>query len=182
MSNLNYQTINADIQLKSMDAKGCFYGYASVFNIVDQQNDMIKEGAFSRSVADPRGVKLLWQHMNEEPIGVIEELKEGPYGLYIKARLLLDIPKGREVYSLISNGAINGLSIGYMIEDYDYNQDGVRYINDLTLMEVSVVTFPANVSANITQVKGGEPSILAFGKVLDAAINKLKEFLQYGCL
>lgn len=175
MNNLNYQTINADIQLKSIDAQGYFSGYASVFNNVDEQNDIIKPGAFIKSIVNPKKIKLLWQHMNEEPIGIIEELKEDAHGLYIKAKLLLDIPKGREAYSLISNEAISGLSIGYRIEDFNYGAGGIRYIKRLTLMEVSIVTFPANASANITQVKGGDMTILS--RALDGAIVKFKKLL-----
>jgi HK97 family phage prohead protease len=119
MTTINYQTTNSSLQLKSMDEQGYFSGYASVFNNVDQQNDLIMPGAFESCISVPKNIKLLWQHMSEEPIGVIEELREDRYGLYIKARLLLDLAKGREVYTLLTNGAVNGLSIGYKIKGLD---------------------------------------------------------------
>lgn len=175
MNEVNYQT--TELQLKSMDEYGYFCGYASVFNVIDQQKDIIKQGAFAKSIRSPKKVKLLWQHLTEKPIGVVEELKEDSHGLYIKAKLLLDVAKGREVYALIKSGAINGLSIGYTIKDYSYDAGGVRHIKDLSLMEVSVVTFPANTSAGIIQVKG-KNNIAMLSNVLDRAIEKLRDMMK----
>ena len=78
---------------------GIIAGYASVFNTIDQHNDLIKPGAFKQLDRDK--IKLLWQHKAEEPIGVIEEIIEDQHGLYFKARLLLDLPQGRSAYNLI---------------------------------------------------------------------------------
>lgn len=45
-------------------------GYASVYNIVDQQNDIIIKGTFSP--VNPEIIKFLWQHDATEPIGIIK--------------------------------------------------------------------------------------------------------------
>ena len=45
-----------------------FSGYASVFNIVDKQNDLILPGAFKKNLSKNK-IKLLWQHNPGEPIG-----------------------------------------------------------------------------------------------------------------
>ena len=70
--------------------EGNIAGYASVFNVVDQHNDLIKPGAFKQ--LNHQQIKLLWQHKPEEPIGVIEEIYQDQHGLYFKAKLLLDLP------------------------------------------------------------------------------------------
>jgi HK97 family phage prohead protease len=172
-----YTSVNhSNISVKSIDQNGVFEGYASVFNVTDEQNDLIKFGAFRKSILRPNRIKLLWQHNTSEPIGVIEYLKEDSYGLYMKAKLLLDVPKAKEAYYLIKSGAISGLSIGYRIEDFNYDACGVRSIKRLTLLEVSIVTFPANKEANITEVKSID-GLEVVSKALDVTIEKFRGFI-----
>jgi hypothetical protein len=45
------------------------------------------------------------------------------------------------------------MSIGFIAKEADYNEDGVRIIKDLDLMEVSLVNFPMNEMAVVTSVK-----------------------------
>jgi len=60
-------------------------GYASVFNIVDSQNDIVQKGAFEDT--KPENIKLLWQHDTLKPIGIIKSLYEDDYGLKIQAEI-----------------------------------------------------------------------------------------------
>lgn len=129
---------------------GYVSGYASVFNVVDQHNDIIKNGAFKK--VNCKRIKFLWQHKSDEPIGVIEELYEDEYGLYFRAKLLLDLPQAAGAYSLLKSEAISGVSIGFKPVDYHYEED-TRVIKSLDLWEISLVTFPANVNANIIEIK-----------------------------
>ena len=144
-----------NFSVKSMQEDGVFAGYASVFGIVDSQNDVVMKGAFARSIRKRVGeVKLLWQHQVEEPIGVFTLIREDSHGLYVEGRLLLDLQRGKEAYSLLKNGAINGLSIGYSVVAADYNgENNIRLITDLNLWEISLVTFPANEAAVVLRVK-----------------------------
>lgn len=176
MEQNNHAISTSTINIKSIDSTGVFTGYASVFNVIDEQNDSIQSGAFKKCISKPSKIKLLWQHNTSEPIGIIEELNEDAHGLYIKARLLLDLPKARETYSLIKNEAISGLSIGYRIDDFNYDLKGVRYIKRLTLLEISVVTFPANTEATITNVKGYN-DFKNLCNALDRTISKLRSFI-----
>ena len=129
---------------------GIIAGYASVFNLVDQHNDLIKPGAFKKLKA--KKIKLLWQHKAEDPIGVIEEIYEDQHGLYFKAKLLLELPKAKLAYNLIKAEAISGVSIGFRVLN-SYHKDEVRIIEDIDLWEISLVTFPANMEANILEIK-----------------------------
>jgi len=45
------------------------------------------------------------------------------------------------------------MSIGFMANEVDYNNDGIRLIKELELIEFSLVTYPMNEKAIITQVK-----------------------------
>ncbi len=132
------------------ETEGIISGYASVFNMVDQHSDLIQKGAFNG--LNKQKVKLLWQHKTEEPIGVIEEIYEDEYGLYFRARLLLELPQAKEAYELLKAKAISGVSIGFKVQNYDYQGD-VRVIKNIDLWEISLVTFPANQKANIIEVK-----------------------------
>lgn len=171
------------LQLKSIDEAGRFAGYASVFGIVDSQHDMVRRGAFERSLSLSRNVKLLWQHQQDEPIGVFDRIFEDANGLYVEGRLLLDVRRGREAYTLLKTGAVSGLSIGYSPVKYHIDAEtGVRHLSDVDLWEVSLVTFPANTAANVTVVKHAEPireqeykpvHVLALSQAIDKAIHIL---------
>lgn len=143
------------LSLKQIDAEGFFAGYASVFNVVDEQKDVILHGAFRDTLQTKQGkIKLLWQHKTDEPIGVFHVIREDAQGLYVEGRLLLDVARAREAYALLKSGAMNGLSIGYQVKNHDYDaKTGVRLIIEAELFEVSLVTFPANSEATVRAVK-----------------------------
>lgn len=147
------------LALKSLSDEGVFAGYASVFNVVDSQHDMILPGAFASTLyGRKREIKLLWQHDMREPIGVIEEVREDVNGLYVKGRLLMEIARAREAYSLLKKGVVSGLSIGYSPLRYRLDADsGVRVLQSVDLWEISLVTFPANQAARVTVVKQATP-------------------------
>ena len=126
-------------------------GYASVFNIVDSQNDIVQKGAFEDT--KPENIKLLWQHDTLKPIGIIKSLYEDDYGLKIQAEINNRISLGKETTELVRQKAIDGLSIGFCAKDFEYDNQGVRLLKKVDLMEISIVTFPANRNAGIINVK-----------------------------
>ncbi|CAN0603814.1 unnamed protein product, partial [Ectocarpus sp. 12 AP-2014] len=145
-------------------------GFASVFGILDSQNDVVVKGAF-KSI-EVRNVKLLWQHDASKPIGLIKSLSEDEYGLKFEAEINNNIEAGREASELIKQKAICGLSIGFSINSSSYNEKGMRVISDLNLAEISVVTFPANHQAEIIY------SFLSRESKKSEKINKLEEKLN----
>lgn len=152
--------LTSNTYIKSVNNKGEISGYASVFNVVDGYNDVIIKGAFSKTIENfeaGKKPKLLWQHDATAPIGIIEELYEDDYGLFIKTRLLLEIPKAQEAYLLLKNKAIDGFSIGYKIRNRFFNS-GLQYISDIDLLEISIVTFPACEKALVGNVKSDNQS------------------------
>lgn len=147
--------LNVKIEEKSLNENGEISGYASVFNVKDAYNDVTIKGAFSKAVASfkaGKAPKLLWQHDASLPIGTIKEMYEDDHGLFIKCQLLTEIEKAREVYTLLKSHAIDGFSIGYRISD-SYICNGVRYLKDVELLEISIVTFPACKEATVDNVK-----------------------------
>lgn len=129
-----------------------FEGYASVFDVIDHDGDRIQTGAFKASLS-ARKPAMLWQHDAAKPCGVYLDLREDERGLYVKGKLA-DTPLGREAYELLKMDAISGLSIGFVAKEAARNpEDGTRTITEADLMEISLVTFPANEAAQVTSVK-----------------------------
>ncbi|MCE3233338.1 MAG: phage prohead protease, family, partial [Rickettsiaceae bacterium] len=90
----NTKQMDFQFDIKSIDKQGAFSGYASVFDMIDQQNDLILKGAFQRTLEE-RGsdIKLLWQHKTDEPIGVFASLREDSHGLFVEGKLLLEVQR-----------------------------------------------------------------------------------------
>lgn len=171
-----YARLDAVLELKMLGEDGRFAGYASVFEVVDSQRDMVHRGAFAKSIAGRLSqIKLLWQHAMGEPIGYFTAMFEDTHGLFVEGRLMLEVAKAREAYALLKAGVVRGLSIGYApVRSRVDAQTGVRHLSEVELWEVSLVTFPANEAAQVTVVKAAtmdhEPDE---GVMLDAAIGRL---------
>lgn len=150
------KTKDFTLHVKDVSDEGTFEGYGSVFGNVDSYGEKVMPGAFVASLAKHRregtAVMMLWNHDPHQPIGVWDDLAEDNKGLWGKGRLLLDIQKARETHTLAKNKAIGGLSIGY--REVKVTPDGkVRNLDELDLLEISPVTFPANRRARIEAVK-----------------------------
>jgi HK97 family phage prohead protease len=153
------------LEIKSLDEKGLFNGYGSVFGNTDSYRDVVVKGAFKNDLSTKTAskVKLLWQHDSRMPIGVYHSITEKEYGLEVQGQLLVDeVQQAREAYALLKAGAIDGLSIGYTVNDSNIGQDGKNYLTDLKLWEISIVTFPANELAIINDVKSSIETIREF--------------------
>lgn len=142
------------------DATGLIEGYASLFGVRDSGGDIVSAGAFARSLRrrGARGVKMLWQHRAEEPIGVWTSLVEDARGLRVMGRLDLKVMRAREALSLLRGGAVDGLSIGFRALRAQHEKAlGGRRLLELDLWEISIVTFPMLTQARITGVKRRRP-------------------------
>jgi HK97 family phage prohead protease len=143
-------------------------GWASTFGNKDSYNDIILRGAFINSLKE-RMPRMLWQHDSDQPCGVWDSATETDQGLYVKGRIL-PTSLGNDVYELLKAGAIDSMSIGYTTVDASYDYDsGVRTLKELELWEVSLVTFPANEQARITNVKAMAEDIDAAHACLEQA-------------
>ena len=179
-----------EFHLKSLDETGVIEGYASVFDVTDAHGDVMKRGAFARSLQQMQNgtmPKMLWQHQPENPIGVWEYMEEDEYGLRIKGRLLMNLTKAQEAYTLLKNQVLKGLSIGYVARDFE-RKNGFRNLLDVDLIEVSLVTFPACPQAQLTNVKmqkiiTKEENMIESAKIPGVLqqhySNEIDDFVQY---
>lgn len=150
------------------DTAGTFEGYGAVFGSLDSHGDVIEPGAFKRSLREWKAVKRLppmllqhagwWGADDLVPIGVWDDMVEDEQGLWVRGRLLaLDTDRGKSVYAAMRAGALDGLSIGYLPKEFTLGtkpDEPARRLKRIDLVEVSIVTFPANAAARVEHVKG----------------------------
>lgn len=156
---LNKKRLDIPFEIKSISDTGAFTGYGSVFGVKDSYSDIVIKGAFANSLnkwkEKGRLPALLWQHKMDEPIGYYTKMVEDDNGLYLEGQLLIDDdPLAKRAHAHMKAKSLSGLSIGYILNDYDYDKEKSAFIlKDIDLWEVSVVTFPANDEARIDNVK-----------------------------
>ncbi len=154
-------------ELKALDEKGAFSGYGSIFGNTDSYRDVVMPGAFAGTLADWQTrdalPPILWQHNSDQPIGPFTTMAEDGKGLYVEGQLLIkDVQQAREAYALVKSKTIRGMSIGYNVLEQEYDaKTNVNRILAVDLWEVSLVTFPANPSATVSEIK----SILEGGRM-----------------
>lgn len=148
-----------DFEVKAVGEDGTFNGYGSVWDVVDSYQEVVAKGAFTESLAElnakGRPVPVLWQHRSAEPIGAWTNLKEDDHGLWGDGELLInDVAQAKEAHALMKRRVVTGLSIGYWVRESSYDEKtGIRTLTKLDLVEISLVTFPANDDARVEAVK-----------------------------
>ncbi len=192
LSDIKEVDVSLEIKALPEDEIGVFEGYGAVFGNIDSDGDIIAKGAFADSLR-LRTPKMLWQHNAREPIGVFTEVKEDENGLYVKGKLI-NTGRGAEAYELLKMGALDGMSVGFKTKQASRDHGtGRRTIMQAELMEVSLVTFPANELATVTAVKSLNGLSMDMDTksddtdykkdgviVFDAAINMAKSILGFG--
>lgn len=171
MSNLIRDFV-ADIEIRSDGTGRTVHGILVPYNTPARVSDggpayeeMFAPGAFARDIearnGDYRGVKFLYQHQHDEPIGRAVELRDDAAGLFGAFRVA-KTSKGDEVLELLREGVLDSFSIGFRPIDpapgdpLNINEPVVRV--KAGLRETSVVTFPAYAGALIAGVRAIEPT------------------------
>lgn len=166
------QTPTEICQLKFDAGKeGLFTGYASVFGGVDAYGDTIQKGAYTETIKKNKASPLmLYQHSSSDIIGKWTKMEEDEHGLLVEGEFTPGHSLASDVRALAKHGAVNGLSIGFTLppNGSEEKDDGTRLLKAIELHEVSVVAFPADKAARITDVKA---EIEAF--------NELKDFERF---
>lgn len=148
-----------DVEVKST-RDGTITGLASTFGgNPDRHGDIVQKGAFARTLREHKSEgsmpAMLWSHRLEEPIGKWTEIRETAEGLVVTGSVNLKTARGQEAFEHVSAGDAGSLSIGYLVPEggRKYNGDGSFSLVDVDLVEISVVTVPANPRARITGAK-----------------------------
>ena len=163
------QYLDFPFEVKAADIKedGSFRGYASLFNRKpDAYGDIVSKGAFLDTIAkggrNGTGVAMLWQHDTHSIPGVWSSLREDSKGLVSEGRLAINTTLGKDTHEILKLAAEVGTfklgqSIGYdAIEYEDDEKKKTRDLKKIELWEISLVTFPAKLGANVLTVKSIE--------------------------
>ncbi|MBE2211197.1 MAG: HK97 family phage prohead protease [Xanthomonadaceae bacterium] len=106
-------------------------------------------------IVEPKGgrwtlpIPLLWQHKHDQPIGWVRQIDAKSDGLWITAELAEGIGKADEAWRAIESGLVDSYSIGFQADDWSPLPTGGKRFTSWTLLEVSVVTIPADPAAKI---------------------------------
>lgn len=149
-----------------------FEGYGSVFNTIDSYNDTIVKGAFAETVRDWKAKgklpKMLLQHGggffaasadDMVPVGKWDDMREDDYGLFLRGHLFdVDTDRSKATRAALAEGELDGLSIGFRNRTAPKidKETGIRTLTNIELFEISLVTFPANDPARVTEVRSEE--------------------------
>ncbi|WAJ26285.1 HK97 family phage prohead protease [Antarcticirhabdus aurantiaca] len=142
------------------DDEGTFSGHAALFEVVNGHREIIKRGAFAKTLLANRSVPMLWSHDPSQPVGVWTSIVEDARGLAVTGRLIRETSKGAEAHALMKAGAISGLSIGFRAVQAERSQ-GLRVLSEVALVEISLVTLPSASGARIHSVRNGQSPALA---------------------
>lgn len=141
------------LDLRRVDTGTEIEGYASVWDTPDAYGDVIRRGAFARTLRErERPVRMRWQHFGPI-IGRWLELREDDIGLYVRGVLIKGHSVADDAAAAIAAGAVDGLSIGFFARSWRDLPDGGRELTDIDLVEISVVEEPAQTRATLREVR-----------------------------
>ncbi len=135
------------------DKQNIVKGYASYFNNKDSDGDIIRPGAYAKTIKENGDrVRYIYQHNMAQPLGKMRMLEEDDKGLLFEAEIA-KTTLGNDVMELMKLGVITENSVGILPMQKEFKGD-YREITEVKLYEVSAVTLAANDQAKIMDVKG----------------------------
>ncbi len=143
-------------EIKQLSDSGTIEGLLAGFGNVDRHGDVIGSKAFTRTLAERgnRPLPMLLHHDHHRPVGAWKQWEERSEGLYVKGSLSLSTRDGQEAHALAKDGALTGLSIGYITKQAKLDrQTGENHLLDLELVEGSLVTVPCNPLTHVSTIK-----------------------------
>ena len=124
-------------------------GLAST-SALDRTGDVIDHNAWKQGGLDNYGDNpiILFNHNYDRPIGRAKYCDVTQNGLEIEAKIS---KSAGDVVDLIKDGVLGAFSVGFKVKDAEYNKetDGF-FIKSAELLEVSVVSIPANQTATFS--------------------------------
>lgn len=177
--------------IKDVDGKkGIVTGYFSAFNNVDSDGDIIRKGAFAKSIQEwgpqsstPR-IKHLMNHNSSQPLGKITMLAEDQKGLSYESHTGTHA-LGMDFVKMVESGLITEHSIGFrtmkrnQLQDYEEylkNPDKGWYeLTDIKLYEGSSLTaWGSNPNTPLTGLKSK-----TIEEVVQSYINRQKNIEKF---
>lgn len=128
-------------------------------------------------IVEPLGAKfaaeipLLWQHRHDSPVGIARFGKPTKKGIPFTATIARLSESGPltdlvdMAWQSVKAKLVRGVSIGFRALKYDLMSEGGIRFNETEIIELSLVTIPANASATIQSIKAMDTSLPRSGPV-----------------
>ena len=137
-----------DITLKTNTSKEKSFKIAGYANTSDKDRtgDIVLPDAWTKGIENfRRNPILLYQHDHGKPIGRVNAVTVDKKGIFVDASVSEAGERQHGIKTLIKDGALKSFSVGFRVKDADYDKiSDTFYIKDLELLEISVVSVPAN--------------------------------------
>jgi HK97 family phage prohead protease len=127
-------------------------GYASLFGVEDLAGDIVRAGAFARSLARGAAVGMLLSHVGGRTAGRWTVMREDGRGLFVRGYVSGETLAGSAALNLIEAGRLDGLSIGFIARDWSPRHGGGRDLKTIELREISLVSEPMLTGARFAAV------------------------------
>jgi uncharacterized protein len=154
--------------------EGKIEGRASVWDVLDQQGDIVRRNAFRADLAERGSVRpILADHDPTRSIG-LGRFTEKADGLHVSIELAMELQDARDAFVRVQKNISTGLSIGYSTVRDNYTRAG-RELLEIKLFETSIVVFPALPAAQITSAKHGPQELEA----LLGSLQSMRHLAEY---
>jgi len=175
---LEYKAVRVKVESVDLE-KNEFLAYFSVFDNEDLGGDIIKSGAFKKTVKERGGkVHVLYNHDYHirMPLGKTSVLKEDELGLLTRGKIS-ETTDGKDMLVLLQDGVIEEGSIGYKVIQEEINKENnTRILKEIKLYEVSFVPFAMNPEARLVAVKSAENKQLM--DKFDSLMEKMNQMID----
>lgn len=145
-----------EITAKDADGLRRISGYANKTTI-DRTNELVEARAFHTTMTKfMNNPIMLLMHNSTQPIGIWDRYEVRADGLWVSGVIASGTKAAEEAWTLIEQRVLRSLSIGFREKEGSYvEEDSAYHITDLELLEVSVVSIPANADALFMVDKSG---------------------------
>lgn len=141
-------------------------------------NEVVKQGAFTRSLKSGKEIPLLLEHDYEKRLADNKSntltLTEDQIGLRFDAEI-----RDKEVYEKVKSKQINNCSFGFLPIEQEFedvtNLREKRYLKDIELLEISLVENPAYAGSLVEVRNLNEQEQKALEEAEKEAENKIEE-------
>lgn len=145
MSNKTF-SITSDFKVKEVGEEENYViieGYANTTE-KDRVGDVVLQEAWNKGGLDNYMINpiVLAFHDHSKPVGTVVEHAVDKKGLKVSAKIF---KAAGNVYDFVKEGMLRTFSVGFRVKDADYDEKSdIFVIKDLELLEISVVSVPAN--------------------------------------
>lgn len=155
-------TTTKDAIIDIDEQKGIVTGYFSIFGNKDSDDDVMMQGAFTKTLSENLSrIKHLFQHNSNQVLAATSatgedgllKIYQDVKGLRFESKILQSTSYGRDALKLIASGLVDENSVGFQTIKSNNTNNGYREITEVRLFEGSSVTWGANEFAKTDGIK-----------------------------